>query len=222
MLPIPGGATPENSTDPKGARSADTTQSIPQRNRRPGIPQQAAADPRFRLSWWVAAGVIPAELAPCSIAAAYCRAFGQAPARDPEHRATRVYSLLELTGALAELALQRQQQAAAARTVAPPRIAAPPAPPAPPPPPPPPPTIAEVWRQALRALELPSTRMLLIQQAQLLGVSPAIDGELLAVIAIAPQWRPMILARAELIRAALAATLQRPIALRFVEREVQP
>lgn len=58
---------------------------------------------RCRLSVWAERGLLPQGVTPCTIAAAYVRATGQQPARDPERRATRIYSALELLQALAQL-----------------------------------------------------------------------------------------------------------------------
>ena len=135
---------------------------------------------------------MPPGLTACTIAAAYIRATGRPPARDPERRASRAYSWAELRLALAELG-----QA--------PRPAAPP-PPADP--------LALIWAAALQRLELPSTRMLLSQQAGLVGLQHC-GRDLRAVVAVRPDWLRMVASRRDLVADALAQTLCRPVALQL-------
>ena len=113
-----------------------------------------------------------------------------------------------------------------------PAAAAPPAPPAPPkpasppepiaqpapaatpiqpaePPPAPPadngPNLAELWQQILAGLELPSTRMLLSQQAQLVRLD-----QQRAVVQVAGNWMAMVQGRQALLEQAIASALGSP------------
>ncbi len=66
---------------------------------------------------------------------------------------------------------------------------------------PPPPVsveLAQAWALILSRLELPSTRMLLSQQARLIELSQS-----RAVVAVVANWAPMVQTRAELIRDAI-------------------
>jgi hypothetical protein len=157
---------------------------------------------RRRLAAWVAAGVAPPGLAPCTIAAAFVRATGRQPARDQQFRSIRAYSRDELQAALNELA------------GAPP----PPAPPPPPPPGDPLALMALIWHGALRRVPLPSTRMLLWQQCRLIGLGEQ-GRELVARVAVVAQWLPMVKSRQEMVSQALADTLARPVALVLLEVE---
>lgn len=151
---------------------------------------------RRRLAAWVAAGVAPADLAPAAVAAAHVRITGRPAARDPQHRATRVYSADELRAALLELGHRPQRSA--------------------PPPPPPPDLRPLVWAAALQRLPLPSTRMLLSQQAQLLELRES-GRKLWALVAVVPRWRPLVESRRDLVTRALADTMARPVALQLLE-----
>jgi hypothetical protein len=184
--------------------------------------QSVPADQRHRLSWWCEHGFLAPGIAPATIAAAFTRATGRPPARDPAHKQSRAYSALELLQALAQLGPTEQRQALAQPSRPRQRITVPGAPPPPRlpvPARPQPPTdpLAAIWAAALQRLELPSTRMMLSQQARLLGVTPAGRDLLLVVVGVAPQWRRMIESRAELVREALAKALRRPVALRVVD-----
>jgi len=146
---------------------------------------------------WLALGLVPPGLPPCAIAAALTRLTGRPPARDPQRRA-RTYSADELRLALAELGRS-------------PRPAAPP-------PPPPADPLALVWAAALRRLELPSTRMLLSQQARLVALRHSSyacrgPGELVALVAVASGWLPVVASRRDLIGNALGEVLGRPVAV---------
>lgn len=136
------------------------------------------------------------------MAAAHVRLTGRPATRDPSKRSSRVYSADELRAALAELASRSPR-------------------PAPPPPPPPPALdpLPLIWAAALRRLALPSSRMLLGQQGQLIALRER--GPLLvALIAAAPQWLPLIHARRDMVARAMADTLARPVALQLVEVEL--
>lgn len=152
---------------------------------------------RRRLARWRALGVVPPGLTACTIAAAYIRATGRPPARDPDKRATRAYTAAELAAALAELGQSPR--------------------PAPPPPPPADP-LALIWAAALQRLELPSTRMLLSQQCRLLELRESTyshrnPGELVARVAVVAQWLPLVKDRIHLIGNAMGDTLGRVVAI---------
>jgi DNA polymerase III subunit gamma/tau len=99
--------------------------------------------------------------------------------------------------------------------------AAPPPPESPPHPPPPPrpteaagsaaaseargPSLEELWQQILAGLELPSTRMLLSQQARLLRLD-----ERQAVVQVAGTWMAMVQTRQSLVEQAIARALGSP------------
>lgn len=180
MLPNPGAVPPENST---GLNALACTHF----NRNPGKAEPkgcpfdigSASDQRNRLSWYAARGLLPQGVTPCSIAAAHVRLTGRQPARDPQQKATRCYSPLELLAALAELSRERQQKAIAAAK----RLAAT-APPLPPPPPPPPATPPEtVWLLALGWLASKGAPVFRFAAGRLLGVIPqGKPGEVLAVV----------------------------------------
>lgn len=143
---------------------------------------------RRRLAAWVAAGVAPPELAPAAVAAAHTRLTGRPPARDSERPQYRVYSADELRAALAELTRSPR--------------------PAPPPPADP---LAVIWRAAAQRL-LPSTRMLLSHQTELMELRES-GRELRALVAVVPSWLPMVEARRQLIADALTEALARPVAV---------
>jgi hypothetical protein len=145
----------------------------------PTAPPCPADAPRHRLSHWAACGLVPDEVAPCAVAAAYVRAVGQHPRRQ---RGSRLYSLRELGLALAELGH------------------------------PGPDLLATVWAAALQRLRLPSTRMLLSQQAQLLSLS-----ETTAVVEVRGNWLAMVEARRELVAEALAEVLGHPVGLELLQ-----
>lgn len=173
-------------------------------------PQSQACPPldwtqRHRLSWWADQGLLPQGVKPATIAAAYARATGCPPARDPEKKATRSYSGPELLQAFGQL------------------IPAPPPEPkaweAPPPAPKPPADgLAEIWQRGLMALELPSARMLLNHQAQLLSLSPSFyrlagPDELVALIRVTDNWLPMVRSRRDYLSRALGKTLGCPVCI---------
>lgn len=154
---------------------------------------------RRRLAAWVADGVAPPGLAPAAVAAAHLRISGRPAARDPERPQYRVYSADELRAALIELAGRSPRPA--------------------PPPPPPLDPLPLLWQAAARRLALPTNRMLLLHQARLIALRER--GRLVvAVIAAAPQWLPLIESRRAQVSQALADTLDRPVALEL--REVAP
>ena len=191
---------------------------LPARSQRPqcaealgGDPEGlAAADQRHRLSWWAARGLLPQGVAASSIAAAYTRATGRPPARDAERKQFRAYSAWEVLQALAQLSPPLQPLGAAAARPAP-AAAPPPPPPALPPRPVDP--LEAIWRRTLQALELPSTRMLLAQQARLEAFRPNRWGDLVAVVMVAPDWLPMVRSREALVISALVAAVGRPVCL---------
>ncbi len=65
--------------------------------------------------------------------------------------------------------------------------------------------LSELWQQVLAALELPSTRMLLSQQADLVRL----DGQR-AVVRVATTWMAMVQSRLPLLEKAVATTLGSP------------
>ncbi|MCP9890203.1 DNA polymerase III subunit gamma/tau [Cyanobium sp. Aljojuca 7D2] len=65
--------------------------------------------------------------------------------------------------------------------------------------------LPELWQQILAGLELPSTRMLLSQQAQLVRLD-----ERRAVVQVAGNWMAMVQSRASLLEAAVAKALGSP------------
>jgi hypothetical protein len=147
---------------------------------------------RRRLAAWVAADVAPPGLAPAAVAAAHLRVSGRPAARDPERPQYRVYSADELRAALIELADRSPRPA--------------------PPPPPPLDPLPLIWQAAAQRLAMPSNRVLLVHRARLIALSER--GRLVvAVIAAAPDWLPLIEARRARISQALADTLARPVAL---------
>jgi hypothetical protein len=159
---------------------------------------------RLRFVEWQRRGEIPPGLAPATLARGYRQAFGgRDPHRAPKRTQTRAYNRQELTAALAALRS---------------------APPAPPPPDPrpqtkaPPRLLALLWGLGLQALELPSTRMLLSHQAELVALRQA--SPLQAELAVTSCWLAMVSNRLPLIEAALALAWGEPIAviLRGVER----
>lgn len=158
---------------------------------------------RLRFVEWQRRGMLPQGLSPATLAKGYRWAHGGLePHRDPERRASRAYSELEL-----RLALEALQ-----------RTPAPPPRPRPTPPPPAPrrlPTLSELWAAVLRRLQLPSTRMLLLQQARLALLA---DGT--ALVEVEPSWLPLVRSRLQLLRDAFEAQLGEPVAviLRGVER----
>ena len=146
------------------------------------LPCPADAE-RHRLADWGRRGWLPEGVAPSAIAAAYRRRFDAEPPRDPEHRATRVYSLRELGLALGELGLAPNPE-----------------------------PLRVIWDQALQQLELPSTQRLLQQQARLTDLREGPRG-LLAVVTVAEQWLAMAQGRAQLLTDALAQALGAPVLL---------
>lgn len=211
----PGVVAPGYGTGPLGACSRNGTQKEPVRYPLGADPDGlAAADQRHRLSWWAARGLLPQGLQPGTIAAAYTRATGRPPARDAQKKQSCAYSAWELLQALAQLSPPLQPLGAAAARPA--SAAAPPPPPPAPPPPRPVDPLAEplgvIWGRTLQALELPSTRMLLSQQARLEALRPTGWGELVAVVAVAPDWLPMVQTRQALLSDALGRALNaRPV-----------
>lgn len=152
---------------------------------------------RHRLTHWRLLGYAPYDLAPATVAAAYVRSTGKQPARDPERRAYRVYSRDELAQALAELRRD-------------------------PSPPPPADPLVLIWASAITHVALPSTRMLLLQQCELLELrrdsSPlACRAGLIAVVAVRHGWFDTVQARLDLIGNALNEVLAACVAVELVE-----
>lgn len=83
-------------------------------------------------------------------------------------------------------------------------------------PPPPDGELAVIWQQALASFELPSTRMLLSQQAQLV----AIDG-LTARVRVIPDWLAMAQSRVTLIEQGLAYAIGHKVAVVLETGEVR-
>lgn len=151
------------------------------------------APPRFRFAEWQRRGMLPPGLSPATLAKGYRWAHGGlSPYRDPERRQSRAYSELEL-----RLALEALQ-----------RTPAPPPRPRPIPAPRRLPTLSELWAAVLRRLPLPSTRMLLLQQARLALLA---DGR--ALVEVEPSWLPLVRSRLQLLRDAFEAQLGHPIAV---------
>ena len=67
------------------------------------------------------------------------------------------------------------------------------------------PNLVELWQQILASLELPSTRMLLSQQARLVRLEPQ-----RAVVQVAANWMPMVQTRQALVEQAIARALGQP------------
>ena len=87
---------------------------------------------------------------------------------------------------------------------------------------PPPDPLAAIWQRALQALELPSTRMLLAQQARLFDLATDLPSRpgITAVVEVVAQWLPVVEARHELVANALAKALGgTPVALELLEVE---
>lgn len=69
----------------------------------------------------------------------------------------------------------------------------------------------EIWSLTLARLELPSTRMLLQQNARPLRIEPP-----KVLVAVAPTWLAMVQSRRAAIELALAEVLGQPVALELV------
>ena len=125
-----------------------------------------------------------------------------APAPAPARAATPV-------AAPAPLPASPPAPAAATTAPAPAPAPAAPAPPAPTPDPAAEPTepanLGELWQQILAGLELPSTRMLLSQQAQLVRLD-----QQRAVVQVAGNWMAMVQGRQALLEQAIASALGSP------------
>ena len=135
--------------------------------------------PRFRFAEWQRRGVLPQGLNPCTLAKGYRWAHGgRSPHPDPERRASRAYSEAELRLALEALALSSEQ------------------------------LLGEIWAAVLQRLQLPSTRMLLSQQARL-----ALLANGTALVEVVPSWLPCAQSRLPWLREAFEAELGHPIAV---------
>ena len=69
-----------------------------------------------------------------------------------------------------------------------------------------------IWAQTIRALELPSTRMVLTQQSRLASLAGTVASPR-AVVEVAAVWLPIVKTRAKTVREALAKVLGLPVAL---------
>ena len=135
--------------------------------------------PRFRFAEWQRRGMLPPGLRPATLAKGYRWAHGgRSPYRDPERRACRAYNELELRLALEALALSSEQ------------------------------LLAGIWAAVLQRLGLPSTRMLLSQQARL-----ALLANGTALVDVVPSWLLCAQSRRHLLREAFEAELGHPIAV---------
>lgn len=142
--------------------------------------RQSPHGPRLRWAEWLRRGLVPAGLPPATLARGYRLAFGGLqPARDPERHACCTYSELEL-----RLALQALGRPGPAQQ------------------------LGGIWAAVLQRLPLPSTRMLLKQQARLILLTAA-D----ALVEVEPSWLAMASSRRDLLREAFAAELGHPVAL---------
>jgi DNA polymerase-3 subunit gamma/tau len=77
--------------------------------------------------------------------------------------------------------------------------------------------LAELWQQILAGLELPSTRMLLSQQAQLVRLD-----ERRAVVRVAGNWMAMVQSRLPLLEKAVASALGNPRQLSLEAHRADP
>jgi len=134
---------------------------------------------RLRLADWAARGMVPRGLAPATVARGFRQRFGLPPRRDPARRASCAYTERELGASLGALGLAFPAN-----------------------------PLAEVWAATLDRVELPSTRMLLSQQARLLRLD-----DRRAVVGIAHPWGEMAQARLPLLEVALAAAIGSPRAV---------
>jgi hypothetical protein len=75
--------------------------------------------------------------------------------------------------------------------------------------------LADTWATALARLDLPSTRLLLGQQARLVGLDRTT-----ATVEVQPTWLAMVSARRDLIATALGAVIGRPVTLALTSAEV--
>jgi hypothetical protein len=124
----------------------------------------------------------PPGMQPATLAKGYRWAHGgRNPKRDPERRATRAYTEHELRRALGALIADNPGLA-----------------------------LAGVWGAVLQRLPLPSTRLLLSQQARL-RLLTATE----ARVDVERQWLPMVSARLDLLRDAFEAQLGRPVVLQL-------
>lgn len=154
------------------------------------------------LAAWKVIGTAPPELTGAALAAAHVRLTGKPPARCL-HFKVKVYTLDELQAALAELhqRQRQQQQQPPSKPRHRPRLA------------PPLPThrerMARLYALTLQLVELPSTRMLLSQQSELIELLPMVGRQRLAVVRVRENWLSMALNRRALMEAALAEALKR-------------
>ena len=114
--------------------------------------------PRFRFAEWQRRGMVLPGMQPATLAKGYRWAHGgRNPKRDPERRATRAYTEHGLRRALGALIADNPGLA-----------------------------LAGVWGAVLQRLPLPSTRLLLSQQARLRLLTPT-D----ALVDVAQHWLPL-------------------------------
>ena len=137
---------------------------------------------------------MPAEWTPSAVAAAYRRVFGTEPRRDNDCRTFRAYSLRELGQALGELGRAFESE-----------------------------PLQEIWQRALSRVQLPSSRLLLAQQAHLQELREAMGppGTLLAVVAVVANWLEIAQDRRQLLTDALTDALGQPVVVMVVPQEVQ-
>lgn len=84
----------------------------------------------------------------------------------------------------------------------------------PPPPPIPAAVLALVWNETLKRVALPSTRLLLSQQAHLQCLQePPESQRLVAQVAVVHQWMTLVTSRLGVLTAAMAETLGKPVAI---------
>lgn len=151
-----------------------------------GDAPTSQAPPRFRFAEWQRRGMLPQGLNPCTLAKGYRWAHGgRSPHRDPERRACRAYSEAELRQAMAALRAPWLDLG----------------------------ELGWIWGAVLQRLQLPSTRLLLSQQARLVLLA---NGT--ALVEVVPSWLPVVRSRLQLLGEAFAAELGHPIAV--VLREV--
>lgn len=204
------------------------------KRQRERLVQLAAAGERHRLSWWRRRGFLPRDLAPVTVAAAYTRATGRPPARDPERKQFCAYSAGELRLALLEVERHGRLQP----PQAPAPVAAAPEPPPPAAPLHPAPAAAvkqlgsregvfclrwlppglvmdarqALWHEALLALPLPATRAFLSRNAGLRYL-PTYGEPGTAILETYSQTLEIVRDQRPLIEQALGRVLGRPVAV---------
>ena len=141
------------------------------------------SQPRFRFAEWQRRGVLPDGLSPATLAHGFRRAHGGLePPRDPQRPGTRAYSELEVALALAALGALSAPDPAA--------------------------QLERVWAAVLQRLELPSTRMLLLQRGRLARVF-----DRAALVQVEANWLPLMRSRLRWLHRAFEAELGYPFAV---------